>query len=141
MTESHANGHAPQGGGYEKTDTGIAMIIWAGVGLVLLAAVSLLIVWGIFNYFKHREELSHRALSPMASPSQLPPEPRLQIQSDKQIIELHQSEDHVLSSYAWVDEKGGVVRVPIDKAMDLLMKKGLPVKGDAKKEGKQGGTR
>ena len=141
MTESHANGHVPQGGGYEKTDTGIAMIIWSAVGLVILTAVSLLIVWGIFNWFKHREELNHRALSPMASPSQLPPEPRLQIQSDKQIIELHQSEDHILSSYAWVDEKGGVVRVPIDKAMDLLMKKGLPVKGTAKKEGTPGGTR
>jgi hypothetical protein len=141
MTESHANGHAPQGGGYEKTDTGIAMIIWSAFGLVLLTAVSLLIVWGIFNWFKHREELSHRALSPMASPSQLPPEPRLQIKSDEQIIHLHESEAHILSSYAWVDEKGGVVRVPIDKAMDLLMKKGLPLKGAAKKEGKPSGTR
>jgi hypothetical protein len=149
MTDSHANGHAPQGGGYEKTDTGVGLIIWGTVGLVILTAVSLVIVWGIFNYFKHREELSHRALSPMASPSQLPPEPRLQIKSDEQIIHLHESEDHILSSYAWVDQKGGVVRVPIDKAMDLLMKKGLPLRGtaapagkptlSAKKEGTQGG--
>jgi hypothetical protein len=151
MTESHANGHAPQGGGYEKTDTGIGLIIWGTVGLVILTAITLVIVWGIFNYFKHREELNHRALSPMASPSQLPPEPRLQIKSDEQIIHLRESEDHILSSYAWVDEKGGVVRVPIDRAMDLLIKKGLPVKGtampagktaqSAKKEGAPVGTR
>ena len=137
MTESQANGHVPHGGGYEKTDTGIGLIIWSTVGLVILTAISLLIVWGIFNWFKHREELSHRAVSPMASPSQLPPEPRLQIKTDEQIIHLHESEEHILSSYAWVDQKTGVVRVPIDKAMDLLMKKGLPLKGAAKKEGKQ----
>ncbi len=131
MTDSHPNDHVPHGGGYEKTDTGVAMILWAGVGLVILTATSLLIVWGIFNWFKHREELNHRALSPMASPSQLPPEPRLQIKTDDQIIQLHNREDHILSSFAWVDEKGGIVRVPIDKAMDLLMKKGLPVKGTA----------
>jgi hypothetical protein len=152
MTESHANGHAPHGGGYEKTDTGIGLIIWGTVGLVMLTAITLVIVWGIFNYFKHREELNHRVVNPMAVPSQLPPEPRLQIKPDEQIILLRGREEHILSSYAWVDQKSGVVRVPIDRAMDLLMQKGLPVRGTAaaparksaqstKQEGTQGGTR
>jgi hypothetical protein len=31
-----------------------------------------------------------------------------------------------LNSYAWVGQQGGAVRVPIDKAIDLLAAKGLP---------------
>jgi hypothetical protein len=35
-------------------------------------------------------------------------------------------EDHVLNSYAWVDKQAGIVRVPIDRAIDMLAAKGLP---------------
>ena len=35
----------------------------------------------------------------------------------------------LLNSYGWVDPKAGVVRIPIDRAMDLLLQKGLPVRG------------
>ena len=36
-------------------------------------------------------------------------------------------ENEVLGSYDWVDQKNGVVRIPIDRAMDLLAQRGLPV--------------
>ena len=32
-----------------------------------------------------------------------------------------------LGSYDWVDQKNGVVRIPIDRAMDLVAQRGLPV--------------
>ena len=35
-------------------------------------------------------------------------------------------EDHILNSYAYVDKESAVVRVPIDKAIDMLAAKGLP---------------
>jgi hypothetical protein len=41
---------------------------------------------------------------------------------------LRRHEDEILNSYGWVDQKAGVVRIPIDKAMDLLVQKGLPTK-------------
>jgi hypothetical protein len=33
-----------------------------------------------------------------------------------------------LHGYAWVDETSGVARVPIDKAKEMLLKKGIPVR-------------
>jgi hypothetical protein len=42
---------------------------------------------------------------------------------------LRQHEDNLLNNYGWVDPKAGVVRVPIDRAMDLVLQKGLPVRG------------
>jgi hypothetical protein len=33
-----------------------------------------------------------------------------------------------LSSYGWVDREAGIVRIPIDRAMDLLAERGLPAR-------------
>jgi len=35
----------------------------------------------------------------------------------------------VLYSYGWVDEKAGTVHIPIERAMDLIVQRGLPVRG------------
>jgi hypothetical protein len=29
-------------------------------------------------------------------------------------------------TYGWIDRNGGVVRLPIDRAMDLVLERGLP---------------
>jgi hypothetical protein len=39
---------------------------------------------------------------------------------------LRDSEDATLGSYGWVDRKAGTVRIPIDRAMDLVAKRGVP---------------
>jgi hypothetical protein len=38
------------------------------------------------------------------------------------------NEEKSLYSYGWVDEKAGIVRIPIERAMDLLVQRGLPVR-------------
>ena len=39
---------------------------------------------------------------------------------------MRAAEEQVLTTYGWVDQQKGVVRVPIDRAIDLLAQKGLP---------------
>ncbi len=34
-----------------------------------------------------------------------------------------------LNSYGWVDRKHGVIRIPIERAMDLVAQRGLPTRG------------
>jgi hypothetical protein len=46
----------------------------------------------------------------------------------RQFEGIVQEQDKVLASYDWVDEKNGVVRIPIDQAMELLAQRGLPVR-------------
>ena len=43
----------------------------------------------------------------------------------KDIQELRIHEDEMLSSYGWVDQNNGVVRIPIDKAMNLVRERGV----------------
>jgi hypothetical protein len=44
-------------------------------------------------------------------------------------------EDATLNSYAWVDRAAGIVRIPIDQAMDLVAASGLPVRPAAMQAG------
>jgi len=39
----------------------------------------------------------------------------------------------MLSTYGWVDNNGGVVRIPIARAKSLRLERGLPVRGTAPK--------
>ena len=42
------------------------------------------------------------------------------------LAELRVVEDADLNSYGWVDRTSGVARIPIDRAMQLLLERGLP---------------
>ena len=56
------------------------------------------------------------------------PAPQLQIDNgDSDLAALHDRENLFLNYYSWVDESKGVVRIPIQRAMELIAQQGLPV--------------
>ena len=50
----------------------------------------------------------------------LPAGPRLQVNPDRDIERLREAEAQHLGSYAWVDPAAGIVRIPIQRAMELV---------------------
>jgi hypothetical protein len=66
------------------------------------------------------------------------PLPRLLVNEPANLAELHKHEHEMLTTYGWMDQNAGIVRLPIDRAKDLLLQKGLPVRGtDAGKDVKE----
>jgi hypothetical protein len=56
------------------------------------------------------------------------PTPRLQGDDGNQdTADLHEREDLLLENYSWVDRSKGTVRIPIERAMELIAQRGLPV--------------
>jgi hypothetical protein len=56
------------------------------------------------------------------------PTPRLQVDNGSQdLVDLNRREDLLLDHYSWVNEPQGKVRIPIDRAMELIAQRGLPV--------------
>jgi len=53
------------------------------------------------------------------------PTPRLQ--TDDGYQEMHAREDLLLENYSWADQSKGTVRIPIERAMELIAERGLPV--------------
>lgn len=56
------------------------------------------------------------------------PTPRLQTDDgNEDLAELHEREDLLLDHYSWADHSKGKVRIPIERAMELIAQRGLPV--------------
>ena len=100
-----------------------------GFGLIGLVAVVLAIMWGVYKLLK-----SHPTQELNPNPSQLvqeniiPPGPRLQTNPAADLRTFRAREDSVLNSYGWVDQKNGVARIPIDSAIEMIAKRGLPMR-------------
>jgi len=113
---------------HETSDASVGAVFAFGVGLMMMGAIILFLVWLLFGYFKGGNAGSGAREYPLALEQQnrLPPEPRLQTNPRQDLIELRGKEDKVLYSYGWVDKNAGVVRIPITEAMKLMVERGLP---------------
>jgi hypothetical protein len=124
--------------GHETVDANVRSLVGWGIGVFALLAAGVIISAVVFRYF-----VTHQSLGPPASPFEnvraLPPRPVLQVTPARDLHQYLDRQDAVLNSYGWVDQKAGVVRIPIDRAMELLLQKGLPVRGET--HSKQGETR
>ena len=56
-----------------------------------------------------------------------PPAPRLQSDPAGELAQHRALEARRTEEYAWIDRPAGVVRVPVERAMELLLERGLPV--------------
>jgi hypothetical protein len=113
--------------GHEERDTNIRAILWFAVSLVATLVVVLLVVNWVFRAFpKPEAEISAPLSAVPGAVAQLPPEPRLQVNAPEDLKKLREEEDSVLNSYGWVDKQKGIVRIPIDRAIEILARRGLP---------------
>src|SRR5438445_13801228 len=117
--------------GHETSDVSIGGIVKFGIGLAAATIAIHLAVWGYFRLLEARDRRLDRAkaVSPMVSASlrRTPPEPRLEPDPLAPRLPMPAREDAVLTTYGWVDRNTGVARIPIERAMDLLVERGLPV--------------
>ncbi len=119
----HTVHHSPNGAGHEQSEVSVRLIVVSLAFLAVATAFVFVLVVGIFRYFY--DTYSTAEATRLSQPV-IPPEPRIEVAPYEQLQQLRAKEDHVLNSYAWVDKEAGVVRVPIDHAIDLLAAKGLP---------------
>jgi hypothetical protein len=59
---------------------------------------------------------------PPRAPRELPPTPREQAHPITDYQRYRAAEQAKLEAYAWVDRKGGIVQIPIERAMALVAK-------------------
>jgi hypothetical protein len=132
---------------HEHTDADSRAITRFGIGLAFIVVVSQLLLWWVFDHFSAREtKLSpHVSAIIKAQAPTLPPEPRLQGNAPLDVLprvdlqQMRREEEDALNHYAWVDPDHGVVRLPIQRALELVAQNGLPKFKTT--EQKQGGVK
>jgi len=94
--------------------------------------ISIVAMKGVFEFLDRQQAQNDVAPPPMMTQRpQQPPEPRLQttpVPNRKLIVE---QENKQLTTYGWVNAKSGVVRIPVDQAMKLLVERGLPARNES----------
>jgi hypothetical protein len=106
--------------GYEKRDIRLSAIAATYGGLAAALALVALLSAGALRAFSSGAPASGRR--------RLPPEPRLQPDPAADLRKLRAEEDAALDAAAWEDRSRGVVRLPIERAMSLLLRRGLPTR-------------
>ena len=112
---------------YEKRDVNVRAILYFVLGLFLVLVITLVSMRGLFGYFSATQNLGPSA-SPFDNSRALPPTPRLQVDPAVDLDQVRQPQEEMLNSYGWSDRASGTVRVPIDRAMDMLIEHKLPVR-------------
>lgn len=113
--------------GHEPSEVGIGRIFVFGAALISLTAVAMLLLAGLMRGFSAEEKKDGTTTADLVKeePGDFPA-PRLQRNTTYDMVEFRKQEEAALSSYGWEDAKAGIARIPIDRAMDLLIKNGLP---------------
>jgi len=114
--------------GYEDSDVSVGRLFAFAAGVAGLVVLGVLGSAVVFHFF-----VSHQPLGPPASPFEnvrtVPPEPRLQTTAPLDLKRYREDQEKILQSYGWVDSQAGIERIPVERAMDLLLQKGYPVRG------------
>lgn len=126
---------------YDRTDMSAKAIVGFLIFLAIAGVFMHLILWGIYKSFaeNYKGQAGMAPYSPsgiMTTTRQLPkgdpertfPPPRLQSDDVADMNKFRAEEEQILNSYDWVDQNAGVVRVPIESAVQALAQQGLPTR-------------
>ncbi|SRR5258708_5884453 len=131
-------------GDYERRDVGVAGILYFLAALAFAGLVTYFIVDGLYHFLDKRSAEQQAPVSPLVTnppadtrhitkdyPQATFPDPKLEEDERGQLNGIRLTEEQMLSSYDYIDQKAGTVRIPIDRAMDLIAQRGLPVRAQA----------
>jgi hypothetical protein len=122
--------------GWEKRDVNIKALFQFAFWMAVVLAVTLIGMRFSFDAFKKATPMG-ATMSPMVSPESrmIPPAPLLQVHPHQELVDYCAQQQGQVNTYGWVDQQSGVVRIPVDRAMDLILAKGLPTRASTDASG------
>lgn len=120
--------------GYEVRDINLRTLIWSVVILIVVVGVMSVLVGLLYGFLSVNLAARSAPPPPLLEESQgLPPGPLLQRDPEKSMQQMKNEQDAILNNYGWVDKKAGVIHIPIERAIELTLERGLPTRTPDKK--------
>ena len=122
---------------HEESDINIRAVVSATVVVAVVCLTTAALMAALFGLFERQAEARDPTLSPLAMPAtDMPktttenptfgsaPDPKLLTNEPKLLSTTRDDWEKEMHGYAWVDQPAGVVRIPIDRAKELLVHRG-----------------
>ncbi len=137
-------GQHHEGPEFEREDWRPSAVYGFLAFLAVLGVLVFFVIRGLYAYLDAYEQKRQPAQNPLVTSArssddrdasrnaikeeikQTFPEPTLETDERGQMNGFRLQEEQKLHSYGWVDQNAGVVRIPIDRAMELIAERGLP---------------
>lgn len=140
MSTNHPGAHS--GDPVEQDAVSFSGIGWFVVILVGTTLACQLLVWGLFEFSEWRVARSETPRAALAAPAtsptiengvvstgaDAPPQPALLVSEPTYLGQFQAEQREMQETYGWVDQAMGTIRLPIDRAKDLVIERGLPVR-------------
>jgi hypothetical protein len=120
MSEQPTSGQGASGFDREISVRGLAFFVAGLVGLMVVAGV---LMWLLSSSLREQRLAADPPL-PLLPEARQPYEisgPRLQADPAADLAALRAEEELQLSTWGWADEADGLARVPIERAMEMLV--------------------
>jgi hypothetical protein len=128
---------------FEHEDLGSRGVFAFMIGLAVSGIVIYFIIVGMYRFLDRYERSQMVTASPLVTTkgtiSRVVTQadmdrdfkdngaPMLETNERGQLRDFLMNQENQLNSYGWVDEKAGVAHIPIERAMDVLIERGVPV--------------
>lgn len=125
--KNHDGNHSVR---FEPTDVSTKPVAYSVLALAVFTVLFTIVAHYSFQALAERERLASPTTSPIATQyaAKQPPEPRLQLDPRLDLVAMRAAHDKILGTLAWVDKDAGLVQVPIERAMEMVLAKGLPAR-------------
>jgi len=116
-------------GAHERKDADVVSLFLVAGLLLICGALVVFSCFGLLHFFHVKDAARSKRVAAATQDGGEFPEPRLIVTPAVDLEKLRAHEDEELKSYGWVDRGSGIVRIPIDRAMELIVQRGLPPVG------------
>lgn len=121
-------GHQATEKKHEHKDVDVLGVSFVAGIVFLLLAMCFLTARGVLSFTRkhHPPVVLRYAVGEQSSF----PQPRLQVVPTADLAVSKEGSEVTLHSYGWIDRRAGLAHIPIERAMQLLVERGLPRVGE-----------
>ncbi len=110
---------------YEERDLSVGRMVQFLVAIFVMMVATLFISWIVYLWVLPNQRVDVPSVRPEAFQRQLPPEPRVQGFPMRDWERFYAEEIRKTTTYEVIDETTGKVRIPVERAKELILQKGL----------------
>lgn len=114
---------------HERTDAHVRPVALFLVFMFCSVLAAYGIITVLFEYFTQRQISKYGNPVQFSTPGGGSGAPQLQVVPGLDIRDIRAGEAQQLNGYGWVDQSQGLVHVPIDDAINMLLEQGLAARG------------